>query len=219
MKRIISLFVVALIVISLLCGCNKMPSVDKNIKPEAHFSQYKTLTDLYGTPWRDTLTKLDIDLQEINADGLTNVGIPLKETYADIVFDIALSFSGDEAHLRRVTYSATYQYPQDEGKLLKDLVKLNRELIFDFGEPSDTSMVFNWAEKRMGQTWNRDIPFWQDTQILKRLLDDRYSGYLLLWNLSSVAPEHFETLDIEHSLSIYVSINEDEGTADIIINY
>ena len=218
MKRIISLLL-SLVMAAALFACNKMPTVDKNVKPEEHFSRYKTLTDLYGTPWRDTLKELDVDIQEINADGLTNVGIPLKETYAGVVFDIALSFSGENAHLRRVEYSATYQYPNEEEQLLKDLVKLNRELISDFGDPSDISMVFNWAEKRMGETWNRNIPFWQDTQILKRLLDDRYSGYLLLWNLSSVAPEHIKTLNIEHSLSIYVSINEDEGTADIIINY
>ena len=219
MRRIISLFIAALITVFTLCGCNKMPAVDKNVDPSEHFSQYKTLTDLYGTPWRDVLKKLDIDYQKLDLDGLNCVGIPLQETYADMTFDTALRFRGDDNHLRGVEYTVTYQYPEEEGKLLKDLVKINRELISDFGKPSDTSLVFNWAEKKMGEQWNRDIPFWQDAQILKRLLDDHYTGSFLLWNLNSVAPEHIKVLDIEYSLGVSVYINDEEGTAAIIINY
>ena len=196
-----------------------MPAVDKNVKPEQHFSQYKKLSDLYGTPWRDTLKALNIDLQEVNADGLSNVGIPMQDTYAGVTFDIALRFGGEDEHLRRVEYTATYQYPENEMQMLQDLVKINRELISDFGKASDTSFLFNWAEKVLGETWNRDISYWQDTQILKRLLDEDYNGTLLLWNLSSVAPEHIKELGVDTSLSVYVSVQKDEGTAVITINY
>ena len=219
MRCIISFFLAALITVFTLCGCNQMPAVDKNIDPSEHFSQYKVLTDLYGTSWRDTLKSLNIDLQELNADGLNNVGIPQKETYAGTTFNTALRFRGNENYLGGVEYTVAYKYPEEEGKLLKDLVKINRELISDFGKPSDTSLVFNWAEKKMGEQWNRDIPFWQDTQILKRLMDDNYTGSLLLWNLNSVAPENIKALDIIHSLGVSVYINNEEGTAMIIINY
>lgn len=219
MKRIISLFLAILLVLPAAGGCKKMPAVDKNVKPGEHFSQYDKLTQLYGTPWRDTLKELNVGLQELNADGLNNVDIPLQETYADITFDIALCFGGANEHLRRIEYTATYQYPEAEEQLLRDLVKINRELISDFGKASDTSFLFNWAEKKLGEEWNRDIAYWQDTQVLKRLLDEDYTGTLLLWNLSSVTPKHIKDLDIEHSLSIYVSIQEDEGTAVITINY
>ena len=219
MRRIISLLVAALIAVSALAGCNKMPAVDKSVKTEEHFSLYKTLTDLYGTPWREVLEKLNIDLQEIDADGLTNVGIPLQETYAGIEFDVALRFGGEDEHLLGVEYTATYRHPESEGELLRDLVKINRELISDFGDASDTSIVFNWAEKRMGEKWNRDIAYWQDTQVLKRLLDDDFSGSLLYWNLNSVAPEQVEKLDRDHGLSVSVSVIEEENVAVITINY
>ena len=219
MKRILLLILAIMLILSAVVGCKKMPAVDKNVKPEAHFSHYQALTELYGTTWRDTLKKLNIDLQELDAEGLNYVGVPMQETYADIMFDVALRFGGEDNHLCGVEYTATYQYPDEEGKLLQDIVKINRALISDLGEPSDTSVVFNWAEKRMGEKWNRDIKYWQDTQVLKRLLDDGYDGRILLWNLNSVAPAHFEALEIEHGLSVSFSVHNDAGTAVITISY
>lgn len=215
----ISLLVAVLIAVSALTGCNKMPVVDKSIKPEEHFSQYKTLTDLYGTPWRDTLQKLNIDLQELDTEGLNYVGVPLQESYAGLEFDTALRFGGDDNHLRGVEYSVSYQYPEDEVKLLQDMVKINRELISDFGKASDTSLVFNWVEKRLGEEWNRDIAYWQDVQVLKRLLDAGYDGTLLYWNLSSVDSDNIKNVHTEHGLSAGISIRGEEGIAVITINY
>lgn len=219
MKRIISFFSAVLLILPFFAGCNKMPAVEKSVKPEAHFQQYKTLTDLYGTPWRDTLQKLNIDLQELDTEGLNYVGIPLHETYSGITFDTALRFGGEDNHLRGVEYSATYKYPEDEIKLLQDMVKINRELISDFGEASDTSLVFNWVEKRMGETWNRDIAYWQDMQVLKRLLDADYDGTVLYWNLTSVASDNIKRVHTEHGLSVGISIRDQEGIAVITINY
>jgi len=218
MKRILSLFITILLVLSLASGCKKMPAVDKNIKPGEHFSQYDKLVQLYGTPWRDALKELDIDIQDVKLDGL-NMGIPLQDTYADIDFDIMLRFGGEGEYLYDVEYTATYQYPEDEVKLLRDLVKINRELISDFGKASDTSFVFNWAEKMLGEEWNRDISYWQDMQILKRLLDEEYSGYILFWNLDSVATQNIKDMGVTHGLSVHVYINQDDGTADITISY
>ena len=219
MRRVILILIAFTLVVAMFSGCNKMPAVDKNVKPEAHFGKYKMLTDLYGTPWRDVLNKLNIDQQEIEADGLTHVVIPMKETYAGFEFNIALRFGGENEHLLGVEYTATYQYPDEEGQLLRDLVKINQELISDFGEASDTSFVFNWVEKRMGEKWNREIAYWQDVQVLKRLLDDDYMGNLLLWNLNSVAPKHVKKLNRDHSLSVSFSVLENEGTAIISICY
>jgi len=218
-KKTLSVLVVIFLLVSVLSACNQRPAVDRSVKPEEHFSNYKTLTDLYGTPWRDVLKKLDIDMQELDADGLNYVGIPLQETYADITFGTALRFRGDDNHLGGVEYTASYQYPEEEVKLLQDVVKLNRQLISDFGSASDTSYVFNWAEKQMGEKWNREISYWQDVQVLKRLLDADYSGNLLLWNLSSIAPKHIKDMEIVHALSISFYVNQDEGTALITISY
>lgn len=220
MRRIISLLIALLLMVSVFAGCNEMPTVDKSVKPEEHITLYKKLTDLYGVPWRDVLKELSVDLQQISAEGLNYVGIPMKENYAGLEFDVFLRFGGDDEHLLGVEYTATYQYPEDEARMLRDLVKINRELISDFGAASDTSLVFNWAEKRMGEKWNRDIAYWQDVQVLKRLLDNDYSGTLLLWNLNSVAPEQVKTLGRDHSLSVSFNIlSEEDNTAVITINY
>lgn len=219
MRRMICIFMAVTLWVCALSGCNKMPAVDKDVKPEQHLSQYKQLTELYGTPWRDVLTQLEIDLQELDTEGLNHVGVPIQENYAGLVFDTYLRFDGEENSLCGVTLSATYQYPEDEAVFLRDVAKVCRELIADLGDPSDTSIVFNWVEKVMGETWNRDIAFWQDVQILKRLADQDYSGTLVLWNLSSVASETVLKANDGHSLSVSFSIREEEGIAVLDITY
>lgn len=219
MKKICCLLAVFAMLVGVISGCKKMPAVDKNVKPAEHLSQYQRLTELYGTPWRDVLAKLDVDLQELNTEGLNHVGVPIQETYAGITFDTFLRFDGEENALRGVTLSATYRYPEDEAAFLKDVTKVCRELITDLGDPSDTSMVFNFVDKVMGETWNRDIAFWQDTQILKRLADQDYSSTLVLWNLRSVASESVLKVNNGHSLSVSFSIREEEGTAVLDITY
>lgn len=219
MKRKISYFFAVLIMLSALSGCNEMPAVNGNIKPGQHFSQYNTLTDLYGTPWREVLEKLDIDQQELELEGLNSVGIPRQENYADITFNTALRFGGDENRLRGVEYTATYKYPEEEEKFLRDLVVINRELISDFGNASDTSFVFNWAEKILGEKWNRKIPYWQDVQVLKRLVDEGFEGSILYWNLTPVASAAVKKVHSNHGLSVDISIQKTEGVAVITINY
>lgn len=219
MKRLICILLVCVLLIGGLSGCNEMPAVDKSVKPEEHLSQYKKLTDLYGTPWRDVLSKLDIDLQELDTEGLNHVGVPIQENYAGLEFDTYLRFGGDENYLCGVTLSATYQYPDEEERFLRDTVAVCRELISDFGDPSDTSIVFNWVEKYMGEQWNRDIQFWQDVQVLKRLADSDFSGTLLFWNLIPVAGEAVLKTNDEFGLSVCFSIQEEEGIAVLNITY
>ena len=219
MKHILSFFLTILLVISVVSGCRKLPTVEKNLKPGEYFSQYDKLTQLYGTPWQETLEKLGISMQELDTEGLNYVGVPLQEIYAGIPFKTALRFGGEGSSLMRVEYTASYKYPEDEEKLLRDIVKINRELIADFGKASDTSLVFNWAEKSLGEEWNRDIAYWQDMQILKRLLDADYDGTLLLWNLSSVAAENVQKIQTEHCISVGISINHEADVAVITISY
>lgn len=218
-KRIICLLAVAVLLVATMPGCNKMPAVNDNVKPGASFSQYDKLTALYGTPWREVLSELGIDLQELDTEGLNYVGIPVQESFAGITFDVALRFGGEDNHLVGVEYTATYQYPEDESKFLRDMVKVNRTLISDFGDPSDTSIVFNWAEKHLGEQWNRDIAYWQDVQILKRLADNDYGGTLLFWNLTTVAEEQILKVDSKHGLSSSFSIRDKDGIAVLQIGY
>lgn len=219
MRRCVSLLLSALLLLFLLGGCHKMPTVDKSVKPGEALSQYNTLTGLYGTPWRDVLEKLNIDMQELNVDGLNHVEVPLQENYAGLEFNTALRFGKGDAGLIGVENTITYQYPEEEGKLLQDIVALNRQLIADFGPASDTSYLFNWTDKMLGEKWNRDIAYWQDRQVLKRLLDEGYSGRLLLWDLTSVAGENVKKANPNHSLSVNIEIRDGEGTATVKIYY
>ena len=158
-------------------------------------------------------------MNELDAEGLNYVGVPLQEIYAGIPFKTALRFGGEDNSLIAVEYTASYTYPEEEEKLLRDLVMINRKLIADFGESSDSSRVFNWTEKILGEKWNRDIAYWQDMQILKRLLDANYDGTLMRWNLSSVAEENVEEIQTEHLLSVGISIDREANVAVITIGY
>lgn len=228
-KRIVCLLVAAIMLICVLSACNQMPIVDKNVKPEEHFSLYKKFTDLYGTPWREALPKLELNQQELDLNGLNHVVLPWKERYAGIDFETALRFVGDDNHLGGVEYSVTYQYPEDEEKLLRDMVHISRELLADFGEASDTSFAFNWVEMYLGEQWNRDISYWQDIQVLKRLLDAGFEGSVLVWNMTPVAGEavreelkRFNNVPGVvggHYLTYSVHFGEDEGTVVLTLTY
>lgn len=219
MRRTISILVSILLLLSALGGCGKMPAVDKSVKPGDHLGKYDTLTELYGTGWQEALEKLNIDVQDIKADGLSHVEIPVKEQYAGLEFDTILRFGDNGAGLLGVEHRVTYQYPEDEGKMLQDIVALNRQLIADFGEASDTSFLFNWTEKVLGEEWNRDIAYWQDQSVLKRLLDEGFDGRLLIWNLTSVATDTVKKVDPNHSLSVNIQLLKQEGTAVVSLYY
>lgn len=219
MKRILLFLLTSLLAISIVSGCKKMPTVDKSLKPGECFSQYDKLTHLYGKPWQQALKELGISMQELDAEGLNYLGVPLQENYAGISFKTALRFGGEDNSLIGVEYTASYNYPEEEEKLLRDLVMINHELIADFGKSSDSSLVFNWAEKILGEKWNRDIAYWQDMQILKRLLDADYDGTLLRWNLSSVAEENVQKTRTEHFMSVGISIDREADIAVITIGY
>ena len=225
MKRIVSLFIVLAILACVVSGCKKMPGVDPDVQPELCFSHYKELTDLYGTSKWDTLKAFGIDQQEITNYGPDRYGIPRTEEYAGINFDITLMF-GKESHFCSVDYQAAYQFPEDEMKLLEDIVTISKQLISDLGEASDTSFVFNWAEVYLDQKWDRDIAYWQDISVLKRLMDEGFQGTLLRWNLTPVASEPVKA-ELEkyhgdedlHSLSFSVMFNENDNTAILDILY
>ena len=219
MKQVIAFLVAVLLIAFTLFSCNQLPAVDKDMNPQAFFSQYEVLTSLYGTPWRDTLEKIGVGLSDVTADGLSNVLIPQKEDYAGVTFDVFLRFGGSDNHFSGVRYSATYADPEDEEQMLRDLVKINRKLIDDLGDSFDTSFVFNWVENSMGENWNREIPYWQDMQVIKRLIDNDFGGYLLRWNLDSIANAQIKSLGVKHSLRIDATIDKQEGTATISIYY
>lgn len=223
MKRIVGLCLAAVMFVSIFTGCDNQQK--KEIHPEQAFSQYKTLTDLYGTPWRDVLDTLGISNQEIVIYGDHLFGIPKTEVYAGIKFDMKLLFRGDDRHLYGVGYEVEYQYPENEEQLLRDIVTICRQLTEDFGEPSNVNYVFNWVEAYMYEEWNRDIAYWQDIQVLKRLLDNNFTGTLLTWDLTAIQNEAIkgerESINTEsnHSVTFSIQISNEEGIRTLVIMY
>lgn len=224
MKRVLCLCFVAIMLLALV-GCTEAPTVGSDVQPEMHFSSYKELTDMYGIPRVDTLEALGVDLQDVSITHEDRLGIQNSEMYAGISFEIYLLFSGEDSHLCGVDNEATYQYPEEEEKLIRDIVAISKSLIKDFGAATDTSYAFNWVEVKLKEDWNRDIAYWQDMQVLKRLLDEGFDGELLYWDLTPVASttiqEELKNYGDEgrHSLSFSVSIDKNSGTATLSISY
>ena len=217
MKRMVCLLIALAF---LLVGCNKMPTVSDDVKPEEHFAHYKTLTELYGTARMDTFKALNVAQKDIVIYHDERLGIPQKESYAGIDFNIWLRFINSK--LSGVEYEATYQYPDEKDKMLQDLVTINKALVKDFGEASDTSIVFNWVEAYLDEKWDRDIAYWRDASVLVRLVDSDFSGSLLYWDMTNIASKTVkETLgeDRRHGLSIRFFINEQEGFASVSVEY
>lgn len=221
MKRVLCLCIAVLM--SVLSGCTKEPTVAADVLPQLYFSHYGEFTDLYGTPCMDTLDALGVDLHEVNIIHEDRLGIPKTESYAGVEFAVYLQFGGDDSHLCGVDNQATYQYPEDEEKLLRDIVTISKSLIKDFGEASDVSFVFNWVQIKLKEAWNRDIAYWQDIQVLKRLFDEGFDGELLYWNMTPLdtVKEELKSYGDEggHSLSFSVSIDKYNGTATLSIVY
>lgn len=221
------LVIVLLVWMVSMFGCGKEKGVDPSVRPEMFFSLYDDLTQHYGTVGRtDTLKVLNIDLQQVNIENPDHLGLPLKDTYAGLEFDVYICFSGKDDHFSGVEYQLVYQYPEEKEKLLADILTLSKQMTEDFGPATDTSYVFNWAEKKLHEQWNRDIAYWQDPAVLDRLLEEEFSGELLWWNLTPVATEsilkELETYgdkDATHGLLLDLMVSEYNGTVTISIWY
>lgn len=225
MKRSVSLFLAMIMTLLCLPGCNKAPSVDKSVRPEQIFSCYKTLTDQYGVSISKTLENINIDPQTVINDGSAVFGIPWEEEYAGISFDVGLYFGTGE-QFSGVRYKSMYTYPEDEYQLLQDAVAVCKQLISDFGDKLDATFAFNWVEVYLNEEWDRDIRYWEDTSVLKRLLDEGYSGPLLAWDITPVCGDHVKSYlqelygkDGRRSLMISINVDEDQGLAYLEIMY
>ncbi len=225
MKRAISLILAIIMVLPCLTGCNKLPAVDKSIQPEQIFSHYRTLTDQYGLSISQTLNNLKIDPQTLINNGSAVFDIPWDEEYAGITFDIGLNFGTGE-QFTGVHYKAEYQYPDDELRLLQDTVAVSKQMISDFGDKLDATYVFNWVEAYLQEEWDRDIRYWEDISVLKRLLDEDYAGALLTWDITPVCGEHVKSYlhenygkDSRHCLFLSIHVDKEQGLAYVEITY
>lgn len=225
MKRMISLFLAIAMMILAFTGCNKMPTVDKSVQPDQIFSHYKALTDQYGLSISQTLNNLKIDPQTLINNGSAVFGIPWDEEYAGITFDVGLNFGTGE-QFTGVRYKAEYQYPDDELSLLQDTVAVSKQMISDFGDKLDATYVFNWVEAYLQEEWDRNILYWEDMSVLKRLLDEGYAGALLRWDITPVCGEHVKTYlqesygkDGRHCLFLSIQVDKEQGLAYVEIMY
>lgn len=225
MKRTVCLIFITAMVLLGLVGCNKMPTVDKTVQPEEIFSHYKKLTDQYGLSMSRTLAELDIDPQTVINNNQSYFGIPWSEEYGGIEFSVALNFGTGE-QFTGVRYEASYQYPNNEEQLLKDIVTVSNQLISDFGEKLDATYTFNWVEAYLKEAWDRDIHYWEDVSVLKRLLDEGYTGPLLTWDITPVSGESVQSYFQEnygkegrHTLVLSINLDKEQGLAYLDISY
>lgn len=216
-----------LAMVSALFGCGKEPGVDPSVDPGKIFTHYNELTRHYGTVGRmETLNALGIDLQMVDIQNPDRLGLPLTETYAGVQFDTYICFSGKDTHFSGVEYLAEYRFPEEKDKLIADILALSDQLIKDFGEATDTSYVFNWAETMLKEEWNREIAYWQDPAVLDRLIDEEFCGELLWWNLTPVASEtilkeleSYDNKDAVHGLLFDLMADEVDGIVTISLWY
>ncbi len=225
MKRTVSLFLTIVITFLCMSGCNKAPAVDKSVRPEQIFSYYKTLTDQYGISMSETLENLNIDPQTVINNGSALLGIPWEEKYAGIAFDVSLNFGTGE-QFSGVHYKSMYTYPEDEYQLLLDAVAVCKQLISDFGDKLDASYAFNWVEVYLKEEWDRDIRYWEDISVLKRLLDESYNGPLLVWDMTTVCSERVRAYlreqfgkDGRHTLTLSIYADKEQGLSYLEISY
>lgn len=225
MKRMISLFLAIAMMILGFTGCNKMPTVDKSVQPDQIFSHYKTLTDQYGLSMSQTLNNLKIDPQMLINNGSAVFGIPWDEEYAGFTFDVGLNFGTGE-QFTGVHYEISYQYPENELQLLQDTVAVSKQMISDFGDKLDATHAFNWVETYLKEEWDRDIRYWEDISVLKRLLDEGYEGPILKWDITPVAGESVRAYlqerygkDGRCALFLSVYTDKEQGVAYLNITY
>ena len=222
MKRLIATLFAVSFTLSLLAGCTR--TVSDDVEPEKCFSHYAELTALYGTPRMDTPAALGFDLQAVENISDNRWGFPIEEEYADLNFDISINFSGKDYHFSGVCMERVYKLPEEETDLLMDAANVCKQLSFDFGKPNDTSYFFNWVEAMMGEEWNRDIKFWQDPSLLKRVVDEDFSGNLVTWDLTPVATttikKELESYDDRrHTLTCNIYVDRFNDSATLWICY
>lgn len=225
MKRFFCFAIVLLITVS-VAGCGR-PKVDPNLMPGQFFSNYDLLTQLYGTPRMDTPNALGFDLQQVENISDSRWGFPITEQYSELEFDVSVLFKGKENLFAGVYMERTYEYPAESETLIYDAVEVCKQLCNDFGPATDNSYFFNWVEVRLGEQWNKDVKFWQDAWVLKRVVDEKYSGLLLVWDLTPIASAPVQqTLDSLgsngrgiHALACSMQIDADNGIATLTITY
>lgn len=220
MKRYI-LIVLAMCMLFLTCaGCGRR-GVDPDVKPEMYFSQFREFTDLYGKERMAALDVLGVDLQEVENISDNRWGINRRESYAGMEFEISAIFRGKENLFSGVYMERTYQFPEEKDDLIMDAVAVCKQLNADFGVATDNSYFFNWVSMMMGEDWNRDIKFWQDPFVIKRVVDENYAGTLLAWDLTPVASTAIKQHlgDTRHGLACSLHINESDGEAYLTITY
>lgn len=220
MKRSVLLILAVCLILACCTGCGQK-GVDPDIKPETYFSQYLVFTELYGMERMEALEALGVDLQDVDNISDNRWGIARTETYAGLEFEISALFKGQDNHFSGVYMERTYSFPEDEGVFIQDTVAVCKQLTEDFGEATDNSYFFNWVSVMIGEDWNRDIKFWQDPFVLKRVVDEEFGGNLLCWDLTPVAGDAVkrELGDARHGLSCSIHVSENNGTAVLMIFY
>ena len=219
---------VGLLTVSLLIfsGCSKKYQVRKDFDPGEIFSYYHKLTSLIGTVGRnEVLRALDVDLQQVNIENGDHIGLPLKESFAGLDFDIYLTFGHQNAQFMNVDYRRTYDYPQDREKMIEDLQTVCTRLAAIVETKPNTSFVFNWAETFLKEEWDRDIAVWQDASILRRLMAEEFNGSLMWWDMTHIAGESVRAYlktrgsDAAHTLGVSFYVSEYNGIGYIEIHY
>lgn len=223
-KKLFALLLIPALLI--LPGCGEKYQVRKDFAPGEIFSYYDTLTSLIGTIGRnEVLNALDVDLQDVNIENGDHIGLPMKESFAGLDFDIYLTFGHSNAQFMNVDYRREYAYPQDQEKMIEDLRTVCAKLSAVVETQPNTSFVFNWVETFLKEEWDRGIVVWQDAAILRRLMDEEYNGSIMYWDMTHIAGEtvkaYLKTRGSEaaHTLGVSIYVSDYNGIGYIEIHY
>ena len=224
-KKLLSVCVVVAI---LFTGCSFFHKkiADEN-HPKKHFSQYGSLTAVYGTGKTDTLTALGISPNEVvfDSDNNNRLIIPFTEVYADVEFSILLLYNFSK--LYQVNNIKTYRYPDELDQAIEDAMRIAKQLEKDLGKPHVVDSWNDWYEEEYDVEMDQKTPAYQDSEQIREFLDAGLGGGIMSWDMTAVACEAVRTeLDelnskgspgYRHNVVLWIDRSED--IINLRINY
>lgn len=188
-KRVLTILFAAIL---LLSGCTKN-KVTEDHRPGKYFSNYDTLTALYGTGKMDTLKALGIDANDVDFlnENYDYFIIHRTERYAGLELDIILEFN--ESSLFGVENRKIYRYPDELEQAANDAVQVGKQLATDLGKPHQVDVWNDWYEEEHNIEMDEKTPAYKSSDQIKAFLEGEMGGTIMVWDMTSVACDAVKT--------------------------
>ena len=224
-KKLLSMWIVVAI---LFTGCSFFHKkiADEN-HPKKYFSQYETLTAVYGTGKTDTLTALGISPNDVifDSDNNNRLIIPFTEIYSNVEFNILLLYNFSK--LYRVNNIKTYRYPDELDQAIADVMKIAKQMEKDLGKPHEVDGWNDWYEEEYDIEMDQKTPAYKDAEQIKAFLEAGLGGGIMSWDMTAVACDAVKTeleerntkSDFEYKHNVVLWIDRSEDAINLQINY